>query len=778
MPKQIALACLHCPAMRAGRGQRPLFNSSTSESNIADVGVPDIEISEDEYKSNPLKSDVLYWGNWVLMRARERLTSYYPETGKHTSLAYLWARTVKCPNPACGAEVPCVHQLWLCNKTKKKIALKLDLQPKKLTSSFRIVHGRDIDFDPETGTMQRGQAACPFCQTVLNSKYLQAEGNAGRMGQRPLAVVESSSNDRTKEYRLSTELDCSAFEKASAALDAIATNKHNSPVPNEPLKAWSGVFNAPLFGMTTWGSLLNKRQAYSIATFAEQIRAAHHALAAITDNEYATAITTYLAFALDKCLDFSSTLCRWGNDDEGVTGTFGRQALPMVWDYAESNPLQSRTGGFSWALGFVADALTEVALSSRMVATVVQGSATALPYESQQFHCVATDPPYYDAVPYSDLSDYFYVWLKRTVGDLYPQLFRTPLTPKTQEVVSHLGNNYPGNRKTPEDYETGMEQAFAEMRRVVDSNGICVVMFAHKTTTAWEKLIAASVNAGLSVSASWPIHTEGRGRLRAHDSAALAGSISLVCRPRSDMAVDGLWDAVRQELKTVAQERLDFFWSHGIRGADFFISAIGPALSVFSRHRQVTKLSGELVTVGQFLDEVRSLVTSYALAKILKTTHTGTIDPESRFYVVWKWSYADGKVPADESFKLSQALGLDTETLWDSTGVLEKSGENVQSTPVAKRVKIKNLGEPAADGAPASLIDVLHRMCAFREKNDTPGMAEFLARSGQANNHSIWLVAQAVSEILPDGDKEKQLMQGLLNQKEGLEEAAREKRLF
>jgi hypothetical protein len=201
-------------------------------------------------------------------------------------------------------------------------------------------------------------------------------------------------------------------------------------------------------------------------------------------------------------------------------------------------------------------------------------------------------------------------------------------------------------------------------------------------------------------------------------------------------------------------------------------------LSVFGKYERVTKLSGEEVTVGQFLDEVRSLVSNYALARILKTSHTGVIDPESRFYVVWKWSYADAKVPADESFKLSQALGLDTERLWDRTGVLEKSGENVQATPVAKRIKIKNLGEPAPDGAPASLIDVLHRLCAFREKNDTDGMAQFLGRSGQANNHSLWLVAQAISEILPDGDKEKQLMQGLINQREGLEEATRQKELF
>ncbi len=216
----------------------------------------------------------------------------------------------------------------------------------------------------------------------------------------------------------------------------------------------------------------------------------------------------------------------------------------------------------------------------------------------------------------------------------------------------------------------------------------------------------------------------------------------------------------------MAKERLDFFWSQGIRGADFFISAIGPALSVFGQYERVTKLSGEEVTVGQFLDEVRSLVTNYALGKILKTTQTGAIDSESRFYVVWRWSYGDAKVPADESFKLAQALGTGTESMWDKSGVLEKAGENVQAVTITKRMKLKDLGEAAADGAPASLIDVLHRLCMFREKGDTPGMAEFLPRSGQASNPSLWLVAQAVSEILPDGDKEKQLIQGLLNQKE------------
>jgi adenine-specific DNA methylase len=315
-----------------------------------------------------------------------------------------------------------------------------------------------------------------------------------------------------------------------------------------------------------------------------------------------------------------------------------------------------------------------------------------------------------------------------------------------------------------------------EARRTLVSEGIACVMFAHKSTTAWEALIAGLLRAGMIVSASWPLHTEMQTRMNARGTASLASSVTIVCRKRISDLGDGLWDDVRQDLKQVANERLDFFWDQGIRGADFFISAIGPALSVFGKYERVTKLSGEDVTVGQFLDEVRSFVTNYALAKILKTTHTAAIDPESRFYVVWKWSYGDAKVPADESFKLSQALGMHTEAMWDRTGVLEKLGENVQSVPISKRTRMQNLGGPTADGTPASLIDVLHRLCAFREKGDTQGMAQFLGQSGQANNPTLWLVAQAISEILPDGEKEKQLMQGLLNQREGLAVAATQQR--
>ncbi len=594
-----------------------------------------------------------------------------------------------------------------------------------------------------------------------------------------IAVVESA-NGKGKKYRRPLPLDLEQYDRAKGRLEVMSKDATGlSVVPDEPLPYLRSIFNVHVYGFKTWGSLYNPRQALALATFIEGIRkAGQHIQSKCGDKEYATAIRSLLSCVLDRFANRLTTLAYWFIPGEKIQPTFVRQALAMVWDHVEACPLSDSSGSWHSPLTDVVEAIKACSQSSYFAANVYRGSATNAPITDGSLAAVVTDPPYYDSVPYADLSDFFYVLLKRSLHDAHVGLFRTPLTPKQHEAVQLAERNPAYKHKTKEFFENQLALAFAESRRVTMENGRVVIMFAHKTTSAWETLIGGITRAGLEITASWPLHTELKTRLRSRNSAALASSVTLICRKRLEDAGTGVWDDVRQELKTVAQERLDFFWNQGIRGADFFISAIGPALSVFGKYERVTKLSGEEVTVGQFLDEVRSLVSNFALARILKTSHTGVIDPESRFYVVWKWSYADAKVPADESFKLSQALGLNTDRLWDKTGVLEKSGENVQATPASKRMKIKNLGEPATDGAPASLIDVLHRLCYFREKNDVDGMATFLGKSGHANNPSLWLVAQAISEVLPDGDKEKQLMQGLLNQREGLEEATRQKELF
>jgi len=740
-------------------------------------------ITEAEYRKNPLAADVKFWGRWVLEKARDEIGRFYPhDSDGAVPVAYLWARTVKCPNPACGATIPLVRQLWLCKKRTRKVAMRMIPDPRTKRCRFEVVAGKQIDFDPDQGTMASGKAACPFCGQVADGEYLRAESKARHMGQQLIGAVTVQPNEPGKRYRAVAPADEAIFAEAEKALAEAKRANGDGIVPDEPITPdrpspnSRGLSAVARYGFDNFGMLFNARQALALTTFVRYVRRAIEHLRA-HEEEYAKAVGSYLACVHDRLVDKAGNICVWNSPGEKLEHVFGRQALPMVWDYGEVNPFSGMMGDWLSALEWVYRAL--VANSHNMhCATCSQASATSMPLPDASIAAVITDPPYYDAVPYADLSDFFYVWLKRTVGDLYPDVFRTPLTPKRQELIAYYG---PGKRriqKPPEWYEQGMAEAFAEMHRVLDPDGICAVMFAHKTTSAWESIIAALIRSGLTVTSSWPLHTEMKTRMVARNAAALASSVTLICRKRAASAEEGYWEDVRSELRQVARERLDFFWKQGIRGADFFISAIGPALSVFGRYSRVSRLTGKEVTVRDFLDEVRQIVTDYALSQILHGAKTGQIDAETRFYVLWKWSYGDAKVPADEAFKLAQAFGIGTEQMWDRTGVLIKQGENIQALPIEKRMRIRDLGEPNADGSPASLIDVLHRCCAYRQKGDAAGLAEFLGRSGHARNESLWRVAQAISEVLPEGDKEKQLLQGLLNQRDRVETAIRQERLF
>ncbi len=777
MPDYIKRLIAHNSTQRKVKGQEAadLFSKDDAVDPTDDL-IPEVEFTDAEYLKNPLAADVKYWGAWVLDKAKREIRQFYPDDSDGSvPVAYLWARTIKCPNPSCSAKVPLLLQSWLCKSPKRNVALKIVPLIKEKQCRFDIVESARFDVDPGDGTMQRGSATCPFCHQLATVEYIRGEAKAGRMSQQMTAVLSVKAKTKGKKYEAVSERQLAAFreaEKALAQLDTATLLPQEEISLTEPRR-----ISPPIYGLDRFKELFNPRQALALAVLVSIVQATIRKLKELHPEDYANAVSSYLGLCVSRFADYNSSLCTLNNvGGRGVAHTFTRQSLPMVWDYAESMPFNDQ--GANWQACVDAAVGTVSKIQMKNTAVVLRGSATALPLSDGTCAGVFTDPPYYDAVPYSDLSDFFYVWIKRTLSDVHKDLFRTPLTPKQQEIVEQRPHRTLAKRKDATFYEQMMQKAFAEISRVLMNDGIAFVMFAHKSTTAWETLIAGLLRSGLTVTGSWPLHTEKPGRTNSQGTASLASSVSLVCRKRSLSSSYGLWDEVRKELKPVAKERLDFFWSQGIRGADFFISAIGPALSVFGKYERVTKLSGDEVSVGQFLDEVRSLVTAYALSKIMKTTQTANIDADSQFYVIWKWSYGEVKVPADESFKLAQALGMDTETMWDRTGILEKAGENVLAVPVAKRMKIKNLGEPKADTSPASIIDVLHRLCVFRDKNDTEGMTAFLARSGQGRNSNLWLVAQAVSEILPDGDKEKQLMQGLLNQRDQLEEAGRQGKLF
>jgi putative DNA methylase len=390
------------------------------------------------------------------------------------------------------------------------------------------------------------------------------------------------------------------------------------------------------------------------------------------------------------------------------------------------------------------------------VLQVQQGSATELPYPDNFFDAVLTDPPYYDNVNYSALSDFFYVWLKRTVGDLYPELFATPLTPKSEEIVQDP-NRQNGQEAARAFFEQRLTQAFREIHRVLKPDGIAVIVFAHKTTEAWETVINALLEAGLYMTASWPIHTEMQARLNAQETASLASSIYMVCRKRTTEEI-GDYTRMRREIEARVRERLAQFWEEGIRGADFFMSAIGPAVEVFGRYARVEKLSGEAVTVAELLEYVRKVVAEFALERILRGAELSGVDPLTRFYLLWRWTYNHARVPFDEARKLAAGAGIELTAHWGPGGLVAKDGKHVRVRSPMERAKDPRF---AARTEFPTMVDAMHRAAALWMENRSAELREHLSAT-YGENEVFWQVVQAVSEVLPEGDKERQILQGLL----------------
>ena len=586
-------------------------------------------------------------------------------------------------------------------------------------------------------------------------------------------------------FRIASKQDCEIYEGARVVLlekrKSLAMKWHNDPVPDEPLVKERpspnarGLSGLVPYKIETWGDLFNVRQQLALVTFADKLRLAHAQIVSDGANtEFAKAVTTYLALALDKLAVRLCALTRWRADTRWYEAPFGRPALAMVWDFCEVNPFSEFVN--AWDLESTASVLDSLARTNPSVSpscSVTHGSATHLPWPAEYFDAVLTDPPYYDNVPYSDLADFFYVWLKRTVGDLYPDLFSTPLTPKSGEIVWH--QRHGGSYEAGKDFfEKEITNAFLELNRVLKPNGIAVIVFGHKTTEAWEKIITALLKAGLYMASSWPIHTEMRARLNAQETASLASSIYMICRKRTSREV-GEFPKVRIEIEQRARQRLNKFWGENVRGADFFMSAIGPAVEVFGRYESVEKLSGEKVEVKELLEYVEKVVSEFALEHILGSAELGGVDPETRFYLLWRWTYNSARVAFDEARKLATAVGTELTALWGEGRFVKKEKEFVRAQGPTEREKDKKFMNQVAFN---TMVDALQRACIYWEHGERKQLKEHLAQTYGANN-AFWRIAQNIADVLPDGEKEKQLLQGLLNAPEARDKApASSGRLF
>ncbi|HOL20500.1 MAG TPA: DUF1156 domain-containing protein [Candidatus Hydrogenedens sp.] len=750
----------------------------------------------DEYnisKNNPLLFAVKYWGDWVLGEAKKELIEFYKTDNNETVVGYYWMRTVPCCNPLCGVEIPLTANWWLAKKDRKKISLYPVVDKERNTIEFgivekdkegwRFIEKPDIlnldlpvgSFDPEKGTVARAVVSCPACGAVIDDKTTRQLFQEGKSSQRMIAVVYlageenrtlgKGGTERGKRYRIATEEDMELYlcaEKAlSRKVEELREKWGIEPVPDEEL-LYKCADQLPKYGIPRYGDLFNSRQKLSLITFCDAVRRAYEEMIQLQyPPDFAKAVVSYLALNVNRLVDKGATLCIWSVSDEYLAHVFGRQALPMTWDFFEFNPFSEVTGDWKTALEYINRSLLNISQISdfqTVVPVVSHASATQLPYPDNYFDAVLTDPPYYDNISYAALSDFFYVWLKRSIGHLYPELFITPLTPKKGEIIANVPL-HKDKEKAKRFFEEQLGLSFKEMYRILKPDGIAVIVYAHKSTSGWETVINALLDSGLVVTASWPVNTEMQSRLNANETASLASSIYIVGR-KMKREETGFYNEVLEELKRYLNQKLERLWDEGVSGSDFFISAIGAGIEVFGKYEKVMNYEGEVIRADVMLEEIRKIATDYAVRKILHNGFAGEISELTRFYVLYRWEYGEARVEFDEARKLATSCGIDLTEEWSKRGsFIRKDKEYVRVLGPAERE-----GEELKGGK--DLIDVLHRVLLLWEKSKQEELLKLLKETGYGKSDAFYRVGQAVAECLPNESKEKKLLEGFLTGKE------------
>lgn len=723
---------------------------------------------------NVLAYDVEYWAKWILERAKEKIGHLYPagQDGKPV-VGYLWARTAPCSNPTCRAEIPLLRSLLVCNKEGKRVALTMNVNGKQIT--FGIAKNKAIQ--QTAGTMiekGRGAVKCPVCNQVTPVEDLRRAGLEGKMGERMTAVITDT--PQGKDYRAVEESDLRAFERAKLLAQEVER-------PSELIRAEvtgsdehvsnRGDMTTYLYGMKTWGSLFNARQLVAMQILSACLRQSLKETQKLEyDREYLSAISLYLGLWVSKVATRCTTIGVWDTKGEKFQSPFGRQAIPMTWDFPEVNVFGDLTAGAISLLGWTLRFIKHESDSRNSPARVIQSDAAALPLENESVDFVVTDPPYFDAISYADLSDFTYIWLKRSLTEVFPNTFVTPLSPKAEEATA-LKHRHGGSGEAARNYFTRkLASCFEEARKKCRSSGVVCVMFAHQSTDAWTALISALFEAGLNVYATYPIETELTSAFKKNISA-LASSITVICRAREVGAAASFREVRREIEKVVTESVRRFFDVYGFRGADLIVACYGPAVGVFGKYERVERADGTPVTVAELLALVREI----ALRAIAGEFEGDNL---SRLYFVWTNLYGVGEQAWDDA-RLVVQIGGEAESAMEvakSRGLFEVDGSSVRLALLADRAHKKHLGAERGD----ALIDQLHHAMRLWQNEDRAALVAYLWQHDLLEHTAFWKLAQALWEVLPRDTDDWKLISALLSERETFKTEAkkgqRQERLF
>jgi putative DNA methylase len=756
------------------------------------------------------------WGWWVLQRAKADLERFYPVVDGKPTVAYLWARTVICKN--CRATVPLLKTRWLCKKDHKRVLLTMELKADGTGVRFGVqtdvpvlggnsAQRREHDKRIGAGTMSRSGATCPACSAIMTSEDMRLEAVTGRLGEKMTAVIVDGPDG--KEYRLPTENEVSLAKQAAEQLEklfaGIPFGLPTEPVPQGGSRKGGGSpFTVHLYGFDQWYKLFTPRQLLALGTFVNHTRAACELMRTERySSEWVTAIEGYLSLSLDRMADRNSSVCHYDISRDSIAGTFQRYALPICWDFCEAMPTSDTAGGYAgqvdWVTRFINHSVA--GLHKSLEPKICKHSATTLSMDLADV--ILTDPPYYDAIPYSDLMDFFYIWLRRTLCGLSPEIdtiFHEALAPKWDyskndgELIDDASRHGGDAAKSKAVYEDGMFRAFQACHRTLKPEGRLVIVFAHKHPDAWETLVSAIIRAGFVVDGSWPIQTEMGNRTRALSSAALSSSVWLVCKKRLETARPGWDNRVLEEMHENIATRLRDFWDAGIRGPDFVWAATGPALEAYSTHPVVRKANepGQLMTVSEFLRHVRRIVVDFVVGRVLSgdgdAEAVSGLDDVTTYYLLHRHDFKMEDAPIGACILYAVSCGLSDSALADQYDILIRTGgqaevedDDEEVVPEAadeapeegtgSKVKLKawrqrtrkSLGYEAPGGRPVPLIDQIHRLMHLWKAGDVIKVDEYLEAKALRRNALFHQLLQALIELAPAGSEERSLLESISN---------------
>ena len=682
-----------------------------------------------------LAEDVRYYGKWMRNEAEKRIGHLYPkvkiteEMAKErpdldpyigqelTVIAWLWARTVPSPNPACkGAHVPLVQPYWLSTKKGKEAYVQPVIDREANTYRFEVHTGNPpADFDPGKGTKSgRATFSCLLSGATISGSYIDDQANAGNMSSQLLAIITEGRRGRVY-LPPDAQIAEADVARAAAALD-------DSKIPIEPTRGtFAGNALGRRYGFDSFGDYFTPRQLLALTSFGDLAQEARKqvlvdaiSVGVLSDDDrplesggkgpiaYADAVTTYLGFGVSRAADAWSSLTSWRVSAEATRGTFARQAISMVWDFTEANPFSSSCGNWTDAcVEWISEALGN--LPSSQSGSTVQLDATAA-LDGIDGPVVSMDPPYYDNIGYADLSDFFYVWLRRSLGSIYPQLFSTLLTPKTQELIASPYRHEGSKNEAKAFFEQGLQAVFRSVQGAQNPDFPLTIYYAFKqaetegsdggknadmltASTGWETMLAGLIRADFCVLGTWPMRTERGGRPVGIGSNVLASSIILVCRPRPDDAPLATRREFLSALKAELPEALTNLQHGNIAPVDLAQASIGPGMAVFTRYSKVMESDGSPMSVRTALGLINQM-----LDEVL-AEQEGEFDPDTRWAIAWfeQFGMEEGQFGVAET--LSKAKDTAVDGLVEA-GILEAGAGKVR---LLKRGELLEGWDPAKD---------------------------------------------------------------------------------